>query len=88
MDTPSPICLASLRRPLALRFPWTRLDRSGIQVFIDFLALIDPQLNTRQISRLESTLMPANFSSIVIEFMSSTIPKHCRGLVKNLHQVG
>jgi len=54
-----------------------------MQEFIDFLGFIDAQMNTRQLSRLESMLMPANFSSIVGEFMSSTIPKHCRGLVKN-----
>ncbi|MEK7409122.1 MAG: hypothetical protein AAB225_29010, partial [Acidobacteriota bacterium] len=38
--------------------------------------------------RLESMLMPANFSSIVGEFMSATIPKHCKGLVKNRYHNG
>jgi len=33
-------------------------------------------------------LMPANFSSIVGEFMSSTIPKHCSTLVKNRYHNG
>lgn len=33
-------------------------------------------------------LMPANFSSIVGEFMSSSIPKHCPALAKNQYQNG
>ncbi len=33
-------------------------------------------------------LMPANFSSIVGEFMNSGIPKHCPTLVKNQYHNG
>jgi hypothetical protein len=33
-------------------------------------------------------LMPANFSSIVGEFMSTTIPRHCTTLVKNKYHNG
>lgn len=33
-------------------------------------------------------LMPANFSSIVSEFMTVTIPKHCSSLVKNRYHNG
>ncbi len=62
--------------------------QAAMQEFIDFLGFIDAQMNTRQLSRLESMLMPANFSSIVGEFMSSTIPKHCQGLVKNRYHNG
>jgi hypothetical protein len=62
--------------------------QAAMQEFIDFLGFIDAQMNTRQLSRLESMLMPANFSSIVGEFMSSTIPKHCQGLVKNHYHNG
>ncbi len=32
--------------------------------------------------------MPANFSSIVGEFMTATIPKHCKTLVKNNYHNG
>ena len=32
--------------------------------------------------------MPANFSSMVGEFMGATIPKHCRTLVKNAYHNG
>ena len=56
--------------------------------FIDFIGFINQQLNGRQIVRLESMLMPANFSSIVGEFMTSTIPKHCATLAKNGYHNG
>jgi len=56
--------------------------------FIDFLGFVNGQLHTRQLARLESFLMPANFSSIVGEFMSATLPKHCRTVVKNKYHNG
>lgn len=48
----------------------------AMKEFNDFLGFINQQLYTKEIPRLESMLMPANFSSIVGEFMSSSIPKH------------
>ena len=51
--------------------------------FASFLGFINQQLNSRNIRRFESMLMPANFSSMVGEFITSTIPKHCSTLVKN-----
>lgn len=56
--------------------------------FLDFLGFINLQLNGKGIPRLESFLMPANFSSIVGEFMTATIPKHCSTLARNLHHNG
>jgi hypothetical protein len=56
--------------------------------FLDFLEFVNTQLHGRGIPRLETFLMPANFSSIVGEFMSASIPKHCPGLVKNLFHNG
>ena len=56
--------------------------------FLSFLEFVNTQLHTKQIARLESMLMPANFSSIVGEFMSSTIPKYCSALVKNRYHNG
>jgi hypothetical protein len=50
---------------------------AAMNEFIDFIGFINQQLNGRKIERLETMLMPANFSSIVGEFMTSTIPKHC-----------
>ncbi len=56
--------------------------------FLDFLEFINRQLNTKGLPRLESFLMPANFSSIVGEFMTTTIPRHCPMLVKNRYHNG
>ena len=51
--------------------------------FVNFLGFINQQLHSRGLERLESMLMPANFSSMVGEFMVSGIPKYCPSLVKN-----
>ncbi|TXH55595.1 MAG: hypothetical protein E6Q97_08480 [Desulfurellales bacterium] len=56
--------------------------------FIDFIGFINQQLATKSIERLETMLMPANFSSIVGEFMTSSIPKHCKTIVKNQYHNG
>lgn len=55
----------------------------AINEFVEFLGFINNQLHARAIARLETVLMPANFSSLVGEFMGSTIPQYARGLVKN-----
>ncbi|HRQ39299.1 MAG TPA: hypothetical protein PLD25_15435 [Chloroflexota bacterium] len=56
--------------------------------FIEFLGFINQQLHTKQIPRLESFLMPANFSSLVGEFMNMRIPQYCQSLVKNQYHNG
>src|SRR5438128_125661 len=56
--------------------------------FVDFIGFINQQLATKSIERLETMLMPANFSSIVGEFMTSSIPKHCKTIVKNQYHNG
>ncbi len=62
--------------------------RLAMQEFTDFLTFINTQLDTRGIERLETMLMPANFSSMVGEFMASSIPKHCPTIVKNQYHNG
>jgi len=61
---------------------------SAMKEFTDFLGFINTQLRTRQIQRLETMLMPANFSSIVGEFMISAIPKYCPTITKNNYHNG
>ena len=61
---------------------------SAMNGFLDFLKIINLELNRREITRLESMLMPANFSSIVGEFMTTSIPKFCPTLVKNKYHNG
>jgi hypothetical protein len=55
--------------------------QSAMEEFTDFLGFVNQQLYPKQIPRLESMLMPANFSSMVGEFMTSAIPKHSKTLV-------
>jgi len=62
--------------------------RLAMTEFIDFLGFINTQLHTREIPRLESMLMQANFSSMVGEFMSAAIPKYCSTIVKNQYHNG
>jgi hypothetical protein len=61
---------------------------SAMNAFLEFLRFINLELNRREIARLESMLMPANFSSIVGEFMTTSIPKFCPTLVKNKYHNG
>jgi hypothetical protein len=62
--------------------------KAAMQDFIDFLTFINKQLNTKGTPRLESFLMPANFSSMVGEFMVATMPKYCNSIVKNKYHNG
>ena len=62
--------------------------RRAMTDFLDFLGFVNQQLRTKQIPRLESFLMPANFSSMVGEFMAITIPKYNRSVVKNRYHNG
>ncbi len=56
--------------------------------FVEFLGFINAQLHTKKIERLESFLMPANFSSIVGEFMAAAIPKHGKTIARNTYHNG
>lgn len=56
--------------------------------FVEFLGFINQQLYSKEMERLEVMLMPANFSSMVGEFMISNIPKYCSSLVKNQYHNG
>jgi hypothetical protein len=62
--------------------------KQAMKDYLDFLGFINQALLVKRIQRLESFLMPANFSSIVGEFMTATIPKHCESMVKNNYHNG
>ena len=62
--------------------------RRAMEDFIDFLGFINQQLHSKGIPRLESFLMPANFSSIVGEFINIRIPEYCPYLAKNRYHNG
>jgi hypothetical protein len=87
--TPYPVDEGSFNRKCALPYSLTITHiHKSMNDFIDFLGFINTQLHTKNILRLESFLMPANFSSIVGEFMNMTIPKYCPTLVKNCYNNG
>jgi len=56
--------------------------------FTDFLRTVDTELVRKGLARLEDMLMPANFSSIVGEFITSSLPKHCPTIAKNTYHNG
>lgn len=56
--------------------------------FEEFLGFINIQLRSRDTERLESFLLPANFSSIVGEYMGATIPKYSTTLTRNMFHNG
>jgi|GEM_PF-3347514 len=56
--------------------------------FTAFLGYINKELYTRRLKRLESMFMQANFSSLVGEYMKSTIPTFCTNIVTNRHHNG
>lgn len=56
--------------------------------FLHFLKFINTQLSNIKLSKLEYLLMPANFSSMVGEFMINSISKYCRTLARNNYHNG
>jgi hypothetical protein len=57
--------------------------QAAMNEFVDFLGFINTQLATRKISRLETMLMAANFSSMVGEFVAAALPKYCPTVARN-----
>lgn len=62
--------------------------RRAMEEFIQFLGLINSLLTSKEMSSIETILMPANFSSIVGEFVCAAIPKYCSTLCKNQYHNG
>lgn len=56
--------------------------------FISFMQMVNVRLHENSSPRFETMLMPANFSSIVGEFITSNLPKHSPGVVKNRYHNG
>jgi hypothetical protein len=56
--------------------------------FADFLETANTTLALKKMERLEDMLMPANFSSMVGEFITSNLPKHCPTVAKNAYHNG
>lgn len=87
--TPTPLDRKRLNLKGALPYGCTPQHiYAAMQEWLDFLGFINVALNGRNLPRLESFLMAANFSSIVSEFMKASIPKHCPTLVANTYHNG
>jgi hypothetical protein len=66
----------------------TKHVQEAMQDFLDFLRLINQNLIVRELPRLESLLMPANFSSIVGEYIGTSLAKYCPSIAKNQYHNG
>lgn len=87
--TPEPVQLGNFNMQCELPYGLTISHISqAMQEFTEFLGFINTQLHGRRMPRLETFLMPANFSSMVGEFMNMSIPKYCPSLVKNKYHNG
>jgi hypothetical protein len=62
--------------------------RKAMNGFAEFLGFVDRELKHRDLIRLEDMLMPANFSSMVGEFIAANIPKYCETIVRNNYHNG
>ena len=56
--------------------------------FLTFIKTINLALFEKGLPRLESIAMPANFSTLVSEFMHRQIPQHCPDLAQNQYHNG
>jgi hypothetical protein len=87
--TPEPVNPSSFNPKCILPYSLTvKHIKQAMNEFLDFLEFVNRPLFKKGMPRLESFLMPANFSSIVGEFMNISIPKYCSSLVKNQHHNG
>jgi hypothetical protein len=62
--------------------------RKAMIGFTSFLEIVNRALHAEKMDRLESILMPANFSSIVGEFVGAAIPKFHPALIRNRYPNG
>jgi len=81
---PTPISINHFNSKVQLPYGCTTTHiYRAMREFLDFLGFINTQLHGKGLARFESMLMPANFSSIVGEFLIANIPKQCPTLAKN-----
>jgi len=60
----------------------------AMTAFTEFLRVVNTELHAKGMVRLESLLMPANFSSVVSEFMNTSIPRYCPTPARNTYHNG
>lgn len=62
--------------------------RQAMNDYLTFLTNINHLLLQEGVVRFETLLMPANFSSIVGEYVKSRLPRYCPGIVANRYHNG
>ena len=62
--------------------------QQAMTAFTEFLRVVTSELHSKGMVRIESLLMPANFSSVVSEFMNTSIPRYCPTLARNTYHNG
>lgn len=88
-STPYPLSLGGFNSNAKLPYDLhVEHIRSAMSNFLDFLGFVNQQLVSRDMQRIETIVMPANFSSIVGEFMAASIPRYCVTLTKNRYHNG
>lgn len=86
---PAPLDRAGFNLNSAIPFGVTTQHiRAAMEEFLSFIGFINQSLHSRGIKRFETMLMPASFSSMVGEFVSSSIPTHCPTIAKNSYHNG
>lgn len=87
--TPDPVRKDAFNPQVALPHGLTRDHlAAAMSDYTKFLGLVNKQIRSAGMERMESFMMPANFSSMVGEFLITRIGKHCPGLVKNAYHNG
>ena len=87
--TPIPLVPAGFNKNAVLPYGLTTDNiAAAMSDFLEFLRVVNHRLYAAQVQRLECFMMPANFSTLVSEFMSSRIPGHCPKLAKNNYHNG
>jgi len=87
--TPHPVDPKGLNQNASLPFGLTTGHMlSAMQEFIDLLGFLNAQMVAKQVPRLESFFMTANFSSFVGELMVVNIAKFCPTITKNKYHNG
>ncbi len=87
--TPLPVDPDGFNPNVILPYGCTSADiYRAMKDFVDFLGFVNEQLHEREIARLETMIMSANFSSMVSEFMVAGIAKYSSTLIKNRYHNG
>lgn len=85
----APVYMTGFNPDVALPYGLTsEIVFKAMNDFTEFLTFVNSSLNEKGINRLENLIMPANFSSLVGEFMIQRMAAHSTTLTKNRYHNG